>query len=94
MVADNRGVYQKFTVTRTDGSDEFGGKHYGCNYFVLDLAHDKHARAALLAYAASCAKERPELARDLRKLARAPIKQTRRYRPDRNMMMRNMMGQR
>lgn len=62
----NRGLYEKFTVTRNDGSSEPGGKHHGCEYFVLDLTHDKHAAAALLAYANSCASEYPLLAADLR----------------------------
>lgn len=61
----NRGLYEKFTVTRNDGSSEPGGKHHGCEYFVLDLTHDKHAAAAALAYAHSCAAEYPLLASDL-----------------------------
>lgn len=62
----NRGLYRKFNVTRTDGSSEPGGKHYGCEYFVIDMTHDAHARAALLAYADSCEAQYPMLARDLR----------------------------
>lgn len=58
-----RGLYQKYEVRRTDGSD----KHKHCEYFVLDLNHDKHARKALKAYAKSCEKEYPHLAADLRK---------------------------
>lgn len=60
-----RGLHEKFTVTRNDGSSEPGGKHHGCEYFVLDLTHDKHAEAALRAYAASCSEEHPLLAADL-----------------------------
>jgi len=60
-----RGLYNKFRVERVDGSSEPGGKHHGCEYFVLDLTHDKHARAALLAYAESCKEEYPLLAADL-----------------------------
>ena len=60
-----RGLYSKFEVCRTDGSSEPGGKHHGCEYFVLDLTHDKHAAAALRAYAASCATEYPLLSADL-----------------------------
>lgn len=48
-----RGLYDKFTVTRTDGSSEIGGKHEGCGYFVLDMDHDPHAIPALRAYAES-----------------------------------------
>ena len=55
-----RGMYDKFTVTRNDGDDLEGstrsphGKHFGCEYFVLDLTHDPHAAPALIAYAESC----------------------------------------
>jgi hypothetical protein len=60
-----RGLYHKFNVERTDGSSAPGGKHHGCEYFVLDLTHDKHAKAALHAYARSCLREYPALADDL-----------------------------
>jgi hypothetical protein len=60
-----RGLYKKYDVKRTDGSTDPGGKHSRCPYFVLDLEHDKHAKAAFRAYAKSCKKEFPELARDL-----------------------------
>jgi hypothetical protein len=60
-----RGLYHKFNVERADGSSEPGGKHHGCEYFVLDLTHDKHAPAALHAYARSCLREYPALADDL-----------------------------
>jgi hypothetical protein len=65
----NRGLYEKYTVKRTDGKSEPGEKHYLCSYFVLDLKHDKHARKALLAYAESCKKEYPALSQDLYKIA-------------------------
>ena len=67
-----RGLYNKFEVRRVDGSSELGGKHCGCDYFVLDLTHDKHAPAALLAYAHSCEAEYPLLAADLREKALLP----------------------
>lgn len=60
-----RGLYRKFNVTRADGKSAEGGKHFGCEYFVLDLTHDKHALAALRAYRDSCSSEFPQLARDL-----------------------------
>lgn len=60
-----RGLYQKFIVERTDGSSKRGGKHEHCEYYVLDLNHDKHAIPALEAYAASCRSEYPQLADDL-----------------------------
>lgn len=61
-----RGLYGKFFVERTDGRSAPGQKHDGCEYFVLDLDHDKHAGPALEAYAASCDSEYPALAADLR----------------------------
>jgi len=69
-----RGLYMKFTgITRTDGSSEPGGKHHGCDYFVLDLTHDAHALPALKAYMLSCRREYPHLAVDLyEKIANAP----------------------
>jgi hypothetical protein len=60
-----QGLYRKFDVCRVDGSDAPGGKHYGCEYFVLDLKHDQHAQAALRAYAQSCAETHPHLSADL-----------------------------
>lgn len=59
------GIYHKFNVSRTDGRDCPGGKHEGCHYFVLDLAHDKHAVPAIKAYAASCERDFPALASEL-----------------------------
>lgn len=61
-----RGLYGKFVVKRTDGLSEYGMKHYGCEYFVLDLMHDKFAAPALKAYADACEKEYPLLAADIR----------------------------
>lgn len=60
-----QGLYQKFNVSRTDGSSGHGGKHEGCDYFVLDLSHDPHAYKALKAYIESCRREFPALADDL-----------------------------
>ncbi len=64
------GIYQKFTVERTDGSSAPGGKHANCAYFVLDLEHDAFARAALTAYAKSCRRKFPALAADIGKILR------------------------
>lgn len=36
--------------------------------FVLKPNHDHHARVALAAYAASCARDKPQLAKDLKDL--------------------------
>lgn len=60
-----RGLHNKFIVRRVDGSDAPGCKHDGCDYFVLDLTHDPHAKAAIIAYAKSCESEYPLLAADL-----------------------------
>jgi hypothetical protein len=65
MGDSTRGLYNKFNVERTDGKSEPGQKHHGCEYFLLDLHHDKHAIAALRAYLLSCRKEYPLLADDL-----------------------------
>ena len=61
-----RGLYDKYHVSRTDGSSAIGGRHEGCYYFVLDTDHDQFAVPALLAYATACEAEFPMLARDLR----------------------------
>lgn len=60
------GVYHKYNVTRTDGSDQLGGKHHDCEYFVLDLTHDPFAMPAATAYADACEAEYPMLAADMR----------------------------
>lgn len=62
---DMRPLYDKFAVTRNDGKDQPGEKHHGCDYFVLDIKHDKYARDALAMYSAVCATERPELAKSI-----------------------------
>jgi hypothetical protein len=59
-----RGFYQKYHVTRI--RDPLG-KHENCEYFVLDLKHDKFAKAALKAYIKACEKKYPSLAADLRR---------------------------
>lgn len=72
MVDDDkrrRGLYEKFYVMRNDGKSAVGKKHFKCQYFVLDLVHDPHAKAALAAYADSCESDYPVLARDLRRAA-------------------------
>jgi len=63
--AEQQGLFRKFIVQRVDRSDQFGGKHYGCEYYVLDLTHDEHAPAALHAYALSCKDTHPQLSVDL-----------------------------
>lgn len=61
-----QGLYRKYNVERLNDPT---GKHRDCIYYVLDLNHDRHAVAALEAYAASCAEEYPTLAFDLRHTA-------------------------
>lgn len=63
--AEQQGVFRKFYVRRTDGSSDPGGKHYGCKYFVLDVEHDRYAKAALAAYSRSCKDTHPELSKDI-----------------------------
>lgn len=64
------GLYDKYRVTRNDWKDEKGEKHEGCQYFVLDLTHDRYAIPALLAYEQACRGEYPVLAADLREMVR------------------------
>lgn len=49
-----KGLYGKFRVQRVDATDQIGGKHMNCEYFVLDLTHDRFAVQALIAYTESC----------------------------------------
>lgn len=66
-----RGLYKKYDVTRTDGSSGSGGKHEACEYFVLDLEHDRLAWGALEHYVRAAESDFPLLADDLHtKLAR------------------------
>lgn len=60
-----RGLYRKFHVERTDGGSAPGARHDGCEYFVLDLDHDPFALAALSSYAMACREQYPALAADL-----------------------------
>lgn len=84
--AEEQGVFRKFDVRRTDGSSEPGGKHHGCEYFVLDVDHDPAAHAALAAYADAIEATHPVLAADMRSrygLARAAVEADRAQRvPD------------
>ena len=66
------GIYKKYNVKRMDGGNEPGRKHEHCLYFVLDLDHDVHSTAAILAYANSCEEDFPLLAIDLRNIAKNP----------------------
>ena len=63
--AEQQGMFRKFEVRRVDGSDEPGGKHHGCRYFVLDLDHDPHAAAAMASYGEACKETRPALSAEI-----------------------------
>lgn len=63
--AEQQGLFAKFNVIRNDGSDQPGGKHHGCDYFVLDVTHDQYAKDALSAYAAACKSTHPDLSADM-----------------------------
>ena len=65
--AEQQGLFQKFGVYRTDGSSAAGGKHHGCEYFVLDMTHDEYAQAAVQAYSEACTKTHPALSADLQR---------------------------
>lgn len=68
-MSNEKGIYKKFVVTRTDGQSAPGEKHHGCQYFVLDLTHDPNARIAAIAYADACeADGEIALSEDLRAL--------------------------
>lgn len=62
-----RGLYQKYRVERIE---DHAGKHNDCPFFVLDIKHDRFARAALITYACVCRAEYPALADDIEKLIR------------------------
>lgn len=76
-VVDTKGLYEKYKVTRVDKTDKPGGKHAGCEYFVLDITHDPFAKAALAAYANACHRTHPMLALDLRDKVRPGFKERR-----------------
>jgi hypothetical protein len=64
-MSDDKGLYDKFRVRRTDGLDVEGQKHCGDDYFVLNLTRDPHALVAARAYAMSCRDEKPVLSKEL-----------------------------
>jgi len=51
MSNKSTGWIQKYNIDRVDGTDGFGGKHCGCDLFVLDFTHDPIAMPAALEYA-------------------------------------------
>ena len=59
---NHAGLYRKYKVERLNDP---GGKHNDCDYFVLDLVHDKYAKSAIEAYANACIDEFPALSVDL-----------------------------
>lgn len=60
MNAREIGLFQKFSVNRIDGQDAPGQKHFGDEYFVLNITTDCHAIPALAAYIASHVLEKSE----------------------------------
>lgn len=65
-MGEDAGLYTKFQVYRVDGRDSMPyDKHFGCQYFVLDLTHDPYALHAIIAYAAACKNTHPKLSKDL-----------------------------
>lgn len=61
---ENRGMYEKFSVTRLTPSSR-GIDHSGCVYYVLDLTHDPAAAGAMEAYAEAVRDSHPRLAEDI-----------------------------
>ncbi len=57
-----QGLFRKYEVSRVDGKPE----HNDCDYFVLDVTHDPHAKAALCAYADAVEVDNPTLAGEMR----------------------------
>ena len=70
MSDPKRGLFNKFVVTRAEDYEDGPGKKHGhCEYFVLDINHDKFAADALYAYAKACFVEYTTLSGDLAELA-------------------------
>lgn len=68
MPSSDKGLYNKYQCSRTDGKDQPGGPKEGAVYFPLDIHHDIYARRAAAFYA-DCVEDRhPKLARELRQL--------------------------
>jgi len=68
MNAREKGIFNKFNVTRTDGRDTPGEKHEGDQYFVLNITTDPYAIPALAAYADACQSEYTVLATDIQRM--------------------------
>lgn len=61
-----KGIYNKYIVRRIDGKRG----HDNCQYFVLDVSHDKYAIPALEAYIKALPESFELLKNDLRKIIR------------------------
>ena len=59
-MAEQVGLFEKYTVSRNEGTPPFQGEH-----FVLFPRRDRYALAALTAYAKACLYTNPQLAVDL-----------------------------
>ncbi len=67
-----QGLYNKYTVTKTNGEPVDPNAHY----FVLRVDKAPHAREAMMAYAESVREENPQLAADISRMVRiAEIRQ-------------------
>ena len=70
-MAEDKELFNKYTVYRRDGRDKQGDKHRNCRYFVLDVSHDPFAVPALRAYAEACKEAKPVLSAQLIDMADA-----------------------
>jgi hypothetical protein len=59
------GLDDRYLVSRVDGRSKKGEKYHGCDYFVLDMTHDRYAMSAVEQYGMACKQEYPKLATDL-----------------------------
>ena len=75
-MSEDRGLYYKYYIWRTDGRDRGGNKHRNCRYFVLDVSHDPFAIPALRAYAEACKESKPNLSVQLIDMANAHSQET------------------
>ena len=64
-ISSDPGLIEKYRVKRVDQRDKPGQKHENCLYFVLDIAHDRYARAGIFAYATACKQEFPKMSKQL-----------------------------
>lgn len=78
-IKPDNGLERRYAVKRLADPE---GKHDGCDFFVLDLVHDRFAYNALAAYALACFAEFPQPASDLHSRAQSMIATVEGVRPD------------